>query len=140
VQNDEAQKALSLANVTHSVRAAVLAPLRYLIMSCPAQCRCAVMRIAGRTPLTDAAHTMRTRLRFHLQPRWCDVRDRDVGMGVLLRKLDTQGHTRGVWVSDHFGLFAEHLIAGFPNLRVTVCEQPGRRDQLVLRHRSASPA
>jgi hypothetical protein len=36
---------------------------------------------------------MHTRSRFHLQPRWSDVRDWDVGMGVLRRKLDTQAHT-----------------------------------------------
>ena len=36
MQNDEAQKALSLASVTHRVRAPVLAPLGYLIMSHPA--------------------------------------------------------------------------------------------------------
>ena len=38
MQNDEAQKALSLANATNRVRAPVLSPLRYLIMFRPATC------------------------------------------------------------------------------------------------------
>jgi len=93
VQHDKAQKALSLANVTFRVTAPVLASLRYLIMPRPRHARCAVMTIAGQMPLTGAAHTMHTRVRLHLQLRWSDVRDWDVGMGVLRRKLDTQGHT-----------------------------------------------